>query len=144
MPPITGPLVAALASLADMTRWNTSCCGIEPSIMVMAAAKKKTMSWKLGSGQNLNRSLLDRQRHDAVGTAGLLAGEHRQDEQPGHQDDHLQEVGDGHRPHAAEQRVGQDRHRADDHARRRMQMAPPDSMLNTSPSAVTCAETQPR
>ena len=28
----------------DITRWNTSCCGMEPSIMVMAAAKKKVHS----------------------------------------------------------------------------------------------------
>ena len=36
---MTGPRVAALTLLADITRWNTSCCGMEPSIIVMAAAK---------------------------------------------------------------------------------------------------------
>ena len=58
LPPITGPQVAARTSLADITRWNTSCCGMEPNIMVMAAAKKKMMSCHFGSGQKRNRSLL--------------------------------------------------------------------------------------
>ncbi|MNS92597.1 hypothetical protein D3C72_1267400 [compost metagenome] len=49
---------AIFSLLADITRWNTSCCGMEPSIIVMAAAKKNTMSCQLGSGQNLKRSLL--------------------------------------------------------------------------------------
>ena len=44
------PVRAVGASLADITRWNTSCCGIEPSIMVTAAPTKKAMSVKLGSG----------------------------------------------------------------------------------------------
>ena len=57
-PPITGPQVAARRFFADITRWNTSCCGIEPSIMVMAAAKKKTMSCQRGSGRKRNRFLL--------------------------------------------------------------------------------------
>ena len=43
-PPITAPREAVLASFADITRWKTSCCGIEPSIIVIAAAKKKTTS----------------------------------------------------------------------------------------------------
>lgn len=58
MPPITGPRVAAFSSRADITRWKTSCCGIEPNIMVIAAAMKNMISVKLGSGKNLNRSLL--------------------------------------------------------------------------------------
>ena len=31
--------------LADITRWYTSCCGMEPSIMVTAAPMKATMSF---------------------------------------------------------------------------------------------------
>lgn len=41
-PPMTGPSCATVASLDDMTRWNTSCCGMEPSIMVMPAAIKNS------------------------------------------------------------------------------------------------------
>ncbi|MOA24855.1 hypothetical protein D3C78_1455530 [compost metagenome] len=44
MPPMMGPRRATEAFLEDITRWNTSCCGIEPSIMVMAAAMKKVHS----------------------------------------------------------------------------------------------------
>jgi hypothetical protein len=50
-PPITVPRTAAFSLLADITRWNTSCCGIEPSIMVMAAPKKNRISCQLGSGR---------------------------------------------------------------------------------------------
>ena len=40
--------------LADITRWNTSCCGIEPSIMVTQAAMKASTSRVCSAGQNSN------------------------------------------------------------------------------------------
>jgi hypothetical protein len=52
-PPITGPR-RVRALLADITRWNTSCCGMEPSIMVMAAAKKKVHFLTPPVGKNWN------------------------------------------------------------------------------------------
>ena len=53
-PPATGPRRAVVALLDDITRWNTSCCGMEPSIMVMAAAKKKVHSLAPPVGKKLN------------------------------------------------------------------------------------------
>ena len=46
--------MAALLLLADMTRWKTSCWGIEPSIMVMAAAMKNVHSLTPPLGKNWN------------------------------------------------------------------------------------------
>ena len=54
VPPMTGPRTAVWALLDDITRWNTSCCGIEPSIMVIAAAKKKIHSLAPPVGKNWN------------------------------------------------------------------------------------------
>ncbi len=43
--------------LADITRWNTSCCGMEPSIIVMAAPMKNTICVKVRLGQELEQVL---------------------------------------------------------------------------------------
>jgi hypothetical protein len=42
------------SSFADCTRWNTSCCGIDPSIMVIHAARNQRMSFSSGAGKMLN------------------------------------------------------------------------------------------
>jgi hypothetical protein len=97
-PPITGPLRAVFSSLADITRWNTSCCGMLPSIIVMAAAKKNTMSWKLGSGQKRHRSLRGHLvQHLVAGAAGQVGQNTGDDQHAHHQHDHLHEIGPGHR-----------------------------------------------
>ncbi len=44
MPPMIGPLTAVSASFADITRWNTSCCGIEPIMIVIAAPVQNSHS----------------------------------------------------------------------------------------------------
>ena len=46
------------AFLADITRWYTSCCGIEPSIIVTAEPTKKAMSVNLASGRKCHRLAL--------------------------------------------------------------------------------------
>ncbi|MNT56930.1 hypothetical protein D3C72_1942680 [compost metagenome] len=38
----------------EVTRWNTSCCGIEPSIMVNSAAAKPMICMKSSDGRNSN------------------------------------------------------------------------------------------
>src|SRR2546425_116454 len=141
---MTVPRVAAFSLWADITRWNTSCWGMEPSIMVMAAPKKKRISCQLGSGQNWNRSRLTARsmtlpappamslanqasttrpttrmiicRKSVTLFGGMWSVAVTDFHQADDQDDHLQEVRHRHRPHAAEQRVGQDGHHADGHA----------------------------
>ena len=111
--------VAASALLADITRWNTSCCGMEPSIMVMAAAKKNSdvveggLGPEAGTGRWLVASAITLSAPPARSPANTAMTA-----RPDHQHDHLDEVGQGHRPQAAEQRVDQDRQRADHHAQR--------------------------
>ena len=51
--------MAAFTSLADMTRWKMSCCGMDPNIIVMAAARKNIISLNEGSGRKRNKSLLE-------------------------------------------------------------------------------------
>ena len=51
-----GPIHAILAVFADITRWNTSCCGIEPIIIVIAAEIQKSQPFTEFSGKNLNKS----------------------------------------------------------------------------------------
>ena len=82
---MTGPLRAAVSALlADITRWNTSCCGIEPSIMVIAGGEEEdTMSVELRLGQEAGTGpALVGQRDHLVGAAGQVAGEHG-DARPG-------------------------------------------------------------
>ena len=50
------PRCAVRAFLADITRWNTSCCGMLPSIMVMAAAMKNAVSCQVGAGHRRHKS----------------------------------------------------------------------------------------
>lgn len=71
-----------------------------------------------GLGKEVEHVAAHRQRHHLVGPTGHVAGKHGQDAQTGDQDDHLDEIGQCHRPHASEQGVGQDRHHADHHAHR--------------------------
>ena len=56
MPPRIGPRTAVLASRALITGWKTSCCGIEPIIIVIAAEIQKSQPLRLMSGQGLKRS----------------------------------------------------------------------------------------
>ena len=53
---MTAPFRAVSASLADMTRWNTSCCGIDPIIIVIAEATKNNQFLIVGSGKIANKS----------------------------------------------------------------------------------------
>jgi len=54
LPPSTAPHTAIFSVREDCTRWNTSCCGIEPNIMVIQAAAKARISLRSGDGQKLN------------------------------------------------------------------------------------------
>ena len=51
-----GPLTAVSAFFADITRWNTSCCGIDPIMIVIAAPSQNSHACALASGKNLNMS----------------------------------------------------------------------------------------
>jgi len=52
--PATEPHSAMLALLAEVTRWNTSCCGIEPNIMVIPVPRKVSHSQGSAGGKNEN------------------------------------------------------------------------------------------
>ena len=52
--PISVPRTAVFSSLAEVTRWNTSCCGIEPMASVIHAARKASHSLAPAFGQNSN------------------------------------------------------------------------------------------
>ena len=70
--------VAALMSFADITRWNTSCCGIEPSIIVIAAAKKDhVLRVRLEEAEHV---LALRVVDHLVGAAGHVAAGHDGDD----------------------------------------------------------------
>ena len=47
-------MTAILADFAEVTRWNTSCCGSEPSIMVSSAPRKVSHIHGSGGGKNSN------------------------------------------------------------------------------------------
>ena len=47
----TEPQMAILALFADVMRWNTSCCGTEPSIIVTPAPRKVTHSHGSAGGK---------------------------------------------------------------------------------------------
>ena len=69
-------------------------------------------------GPELEQIAAGRQIDDLVRTARHVAREPGQNHQTEHQNDHLDEIGHGHRPHAAPERVDQDRRHADGHAPR--------------------------
>ncbi len=50
-PPSTDAAPAMRADFEDITRWNTSCWGMEPSIIVIQAAKNPRISITLARGQ---------------------------------------------------------------------------------------------
>ena len=54
LPPSTDPATAVFSFFADITRWKTSCCGIEPNIIVIHAATKARISFAVSAGQNSN------------------------------------------------------------------------------------------
>jgi hypothetical protein len=56
-PPMIAERAAMFSSLADCTRWNTSCCGIEPSIIVIHAARNHSTSFSSGAGRRWNLPL---------------------------------------------------------------------------------------
>ena len=105
------------SSFADCTRWNTSCCGIEPSIIVIHAAKNQRTSFSSGVGQEVELAVRGRVRDHRADAAGHEAAHLPADvEHAEHDDDHLDEVGDRHREHAAQHRVDEHGGGADDHA----------------------------
>ena len=53
---MTAPFRAVSASLADMTRWKTSCCGMDPIIIVIADATNNNQFLIVGSGRIENKS----------------------------------------------------------------------------------------
>jgi hypothetical protein len=55
-PPRIDERAAVFSSFADCTRWNTSCCGIEPSIIVIHAATNHRTSFSSGFGRRWNLS----------------------------------------------------------------------------------------
>ena len=56
MPPMIGPFTATSALFADITRWKTSCCGIEPIMIVIAAPSQNSQPCSPPSGKNWKRS----------------------------------------------------------------------------------------
>src|SRR5690349_12920396 len=52
-PPSIAERPAVFSSFEDATRWNTSCCGIEPSIIVTHAATKPRMPASVNWGTNV-------------------------------------------------------------------------------------------
>jgi hypothetical protein len=136
------PRTAVFSSLALVMRWNTSCCGTEPKAK---AKNAPAMAHQPGasSGRTLNLPSAAAWAIDLAGPPAMsptsIATRRQAD-----QDDHgLEQVGEGHRPHAAEDGVDQ-HHRAADHDGVVQSSAPPDSTWITRPSAVICAEVQPR
>src|SRR6185369_14025723 len=81
--------MAIFALFAEVTRWKTSCCGTEPSIMVIQAPRKASHCAASASGKK----------------SSLPAA-----------DAHLHEVENRHREHAAKRGVGEHDGRAEDHA----------------------------
>ncbi len=51
-----GPRTAVSASRADITRWNTSCCGIDPIMIVIAEPSQKSHAFSEASGKKRNMS----------------------------------------------------------------------------------------
>ena len=60
MPPMIGPLTAVSAFLADITRWNTSCCGIEPIMIVIGRAEPEEPRVQRRLGKELEHVLAGR------------------------------------------------------------------------------------
>ena len=53
-PPRSAAWTAIFTFFEEVIRWNTSCCGMEPSIIVHKAATNPRMEAKFISGQKLN------------------------------------------------------------------------------------------
>src|SRR5262245_35615997 len=53
-PPKSEPITAVRSSLAEVTRWKTSCCGMEPIASVAQAAANVSHSLVPPLGQNSN------------------------------------------------------------------------------------------
>src|SRR5512145_67398 len=106
---MTVPRTAVFSSLALVMRWNTSCCGTEPKAKAKnapAIAHQAAASMSAGNITSLPSA--------AAGEVADEVGHQRQADQD---HDRLEQVGEGHRPHAAEDRVDQD-HAGADHDRR--------------------------
>ena len=69
---------------------------------------KKQNFFQVGFREKIEHVLADGQSNHFVGTACLLSRKNGQSSQAHHQNDHLYEVGNGNRPHAPKQGVGQD------------------------------------
>ena len=53
-PPSTDARPAICSVFDDVTRWNTSCCGIDPSIIVNSAAANPMICTRSSDGRNSN------------------------------------------------------------------------------------------
>ena len=53
-PPSSEPRTAVFSSFAEVTRWKTSCWGIEPMASVIQAARNQSHSLVPPLGQNSN------------------------------------------------------------------------------------------
>ncbi|MNT03166.1 hypothetical protein D3C72_1376860 [compost metagenome] len=53
-PPSTEARPAICSVRDEVTRWNTSCCGMEPSIIVNSAAAKPMICTRSSDGRNSN------------------------------------------------------------------------------------------
>jgi len=60
------------SSLPDCTRWKTSCCGIDPSIIVIHAARNQRTSLSSGFGRRLNFSFADACAITALAPPGTM------------------------------------------------------------------------
>ena len=136
--------IAVFSFFAEVTRWNTSCCGIEPIASVIQAATKASHSLAPPLGQNSNFPASDAAAITLPSAAGHVA------HQPGDrgeadEDDHrLEQIGHRHRPHAAPDGVAEHDRPRRARCPASSDSAPPESTENTRPSAVICAEVQPR
>jgi hypothetical protein len=112
---MTGAAHRGLLVLALVTRWNTSCCGTEPKAKAKKApamAHQAAASMSAGNMTSLPSAAAWEMTLPAA--ASHVADQDRHQGQADQDDHRLEQVGEGHRPHAAEDGVDQ-HHRGADH-----------------------------
>jgi len=87
-----GPRTRVLA-VGRHHRWKTSCCGIEPIMIVTAADSQNSQPCSVASGKKLNISLAEACAEHLVAPAGQVGGEPGDQRQADDDDQHLHEVG---------------------------------------------------
>lgn len=87
--------MSTLADLADVTRWKTSCCGIDPSIIVTQAPMKVSQVERPSVGKNSSLPASTCVIHDDIDAAGHARDDAGDVEQAAADHAHLHEVEDG-------------------------------------------------